>query len=140
MLSPAQTLDYQDSRFQWRSFVQNNITLYWYEGRDGYGAELARAIEDGLATLGLGRDLVRPIKAFVYPTAADVHDAILFAQQWAGGLAVPSQNVLLITVPPERFVENVSGLVHELTHLLVREITFNCFSDPPRWLDVGLAT
>ncbi len=139
-LSPRQELEWEDERFSWRSFSRDNITLYWYEGGSGFGGELAEATADGLSALELGRDLVQPIKAFVYPDAEAVQGAILFAQAWVGGLAFSSHNILLITIAPEMRQGEVTGLVHELAHLLVREVTFNCFGDMPRWLNEGLAT
>ncbi len=139
-VSPRQELDYEDERFQWQSFTQDNITLYWHEGGRAFGAELAEAIAGGLASLELGRDPVQPIKAFIYEDAEDVQGAILFTQEWTGGLAFPSHNILLITISPESVKEEASGLIHELAHLLVRELTFNCFGGLPPWLNEGLAT
>ena len=139
-LSHRQELEYEDERFQWQSFTQDNITLYWYTGGRDFVAELAQAMAGGLASLELGRALVQPIQAFIYADAEDVQGAILFAQEWTGGLAFGSHNILLITISPERVEEEVSGLVHELAHLLIQELTFNCFRGLPPWLNEGLAT
>ncbi len=139
-LSPRQDLDYRDERFDWQSFSQDAITLYWYEGDRDFGTGVAQTVASGLASLELGRDLVQPIEAFIYADAEDVQGAILFAQEWTGGLAFPSHNILLITISPENMEEEVSGLVHELAHLLVGEVTFNCFGNLPPWLNEGLAT
>lgn len=139
-LSPRQELDYQDERFDWQSITRDNITLYWYEGEGDFGTGVAQTVASGLAALELGRDLVQPIEAFIYADAEDVQGAILFAQEWTGGLAFPSHNILLITISPENVEEEVSGLIHELAHLLVGEVTFNCFGDLPSWLSEGLAT
>lgn len=138
-LSPRQELDYQDERFEWQSFVKDNITLHWYAGGDLFGEVMARAMGGGLASLEQGRELVQPIKAFIYSDAEDVQGAILFAQKWTGGLAFSAHNILLITISPERVEKDVGGLVHELAHLLVREMTFNCFGGLPTWLNEGLA-
>ncbi len=139
-LGQRQELQYEDERFKWQSLTQDNITLYWYAGGRDFAAELVQAMEGGLASLELGRDLVQPIQAFIYADAEDVRGAILFAQEWTGGLAFGSHNILLITISPERVEEEISGLVHELTHLLIQELTFNCFRGLPPWLNEGLAT
>jgi hypothetical protein len=139
-LSPTQELAWEDERFQWQSFSQGNITLYWYAGEDDFGEELGQAVAGGLASLELGRELVQPIRAFIYADSEDVRGAILFAQEWTGGLAFGSHNILLIAISPERQPEEVTGLVHELAHLLVWELTFNCFGGLPTWLNEGLAT
>lgn len=137
--SERSELAYEDDRFEWQSHAAGNVTYYWYAGDDDFGRRLAAAVNANLGNLQLGRELVKPIKAFVYESAADVRGAILFAQEWAGGLAFGADNVLLITVDPASFDRHLPGVTHELAHLLVAEVTFNCFGDLPRWLDEGLA-
>ena len=137
--TPRQTVVYGDDRFPWESHTSENITFHWYAGGPDFGQHLASEVEDKLDILQLGRELEAPVQAFIYETSADVRGAILFAQAWTGGLAFPSQNILLITVDPDDFERDLPGLVHELAHLLVGEVTFNCFGDLPRWLDEGLA-
>ncbi len=55
-------------------------------------------------------------------------------------MAFTSHNILLIAVDPDEFDTYISGMIHELAHLLVRELTFNCFGNLPTWLEEGLAT
>ncbi len=130
---------YADVRFDWETYESDNITFYWYAGGPDFGERLARGVRDGLDTLQLGKALTAPIKAFVYESSTDVQGAVLFAQAWTGGLAFTSSNILLITVSPDTFERDLPGVVHELAHLLIGEVTFNCFGDLPRWLDEGLA-
>ncbi len=137
--TPMESVVYGDDRFSWQSHTSDNITFHWYAGGPDFGQRLARAVEDRLDVLQLGRELEAPVQAFIYETSADVRGAILFAQTWAGGLAFPSQNILLNTVDPEAFEDDLRIVAHELAHLLVGEVTFNCFGDLPRWLDEGLA-
>ena len=137
--TPRQTVLYGDDRFPWESHTSENITFHWYAGGPDFGQRLATEVEDKLDVLQLGRELEAPVQAFIYQYAADVRGAVLFAQAWTGGLAFISQNILLITVDPDDFEEDLPGLVHELAHLLVSEVTFNCFGALPRWLDEGLA-
>lgn len=137
--TPRQTVVYGDDRFPWESYTSENITFHWYAGGSDFGQRLAGAVEDRLDVLQLGRELEAPVQAFIYETSEDVRGAILFAQAWAGGLAFPSQNILLNTVDPEEFEDDLRIVVHELAHLLIGEVTFNCFGDLPRWLDEGLA-
>ena len=130
---------FSDDRFEWQSHADGNITYYWYAGGDDFGQRLADGARDGLATLQLGRELVAPIKAFVYESASDVQGAVLFAQNWTGGLAFVRHNILLIAVNPDEFEKQLQGVIHELAHLLIEEVTFNCFSGIPTWLNEGLA-
>lgn len=130
---------WEDSRFDWSEYTSDNITFSWYDGDANFGQTLATAVEDSLNRMELGVALEKPIKAFIYPDAATLREAILFTQAWTGGLAFTSQNILLIAVGPEADAAQVDGLVHELAHLLVREVTFSCLGDMPTWLDEGLA-
>ena len=139
-VSPTEELAWEDTRFEWSSFTQDNLTIHWYEGGSTYGEELAEIASQRLDTVPVGAELAKPITAFVYARPQHVRDAILFAQEWAGGIAFPSHNILLIAVPSSDVDTYERGLVHELTHLLVQEVSFNCFSDLPTWLDEGLAS
>ena len=139
-LSPRQEVIYNDDRFYWRKYTSDNITFYWYAGGSGFGRRLADTVRDGLANLQLDSGLTSPVKAFVYESAEDLRGAVLFPQSWTGGLAFTSHNILLIAVDPDEFDTYISGMIHELAHLLVSELTFNCFGDLPTWLEEGLAT
>ena len=125
--------------FKWQTFTENNVTFYWYAGGPDFGSRIADGVRDSLDTLQLGRELVEPIKVFAYESSADVQGAVLFAQAWTGGLAFGSHNIVLITVNPDEFERDLPGVAHELAHLLVGEVTFNCFGGLPTWLNEGLA-
>ncbi len=137
--SPRKEVVYNDDRFDWREHSLDNITFYWYAGGSRSGQRLADSVLDGLANLQLGRQLTAPVRAFVYESPEDLRGAVLFSQSWTGGLAFTSHNILLITVDPAEYDTYISGLIHELAHLLVSELTFNCFGDLPTWLEEGLA-
>ncbi len=139
-LSPKKEVIYNDDRFDWHMHSSDNITFHWYAGGSGFGRRLAESVSDGLANLQLGRDLTAPTQAFVYESSEDLRGAVLFPQSWTGGLAFISHNILLIAVEPQEYETYVPGLVHELAHLLVNDLTFNCFGDLPTWLEEGLAT
>ena len=137
--SRRQEVIYNDERFDWQMHTSDNITFYWYAGGNGFGRRLADSVRDGLANLQLDSELSAPVKAFVYESAEDLRSAVLFSQAWTGGLAFTSRNILLITVDPAELDTHIPGMIHELAHLLVSELTFNCFGDLPTWLEEGLA-
>ena len=138
-LTPRQETHFADGRFDWHSHVDGNVTFQWYAGGEDFGRRIADGVRAGLETLDLGQELVAPITVFVYESSNDVRGAVLFAQEWTGGLAFVHQNIILITVDPANFERDLPGVVHELAHLLVEEVTFNCFGGLPTWLDEGLA-
>ena len=139
MLTSRQETYFADARFDWQSHTDGNVTFHWYSGGDDYGQRIADGVRTGLETLRLGKELVAPITVFVYESSEDVRGAVLFAQEWTGGLAFVRQNIILIAVDPDNFDNDLPGVVHELAHLLVEEVTFNCFGGLPTWLNEGVA-
>ena len=138
-LTPRQETVFADERFDWLSHKDGNVTFHWYAGGDDFGRRIAEGVRSGLETLELGKELVTPIQVFVYRTSEDVQGAVLFAQGWTGGLAFTRHNIVLIAVNPQNFQAGLPGVIHELAHVLVEEVTFNCFGGLPTWLDEGLA-
>ena len=138
-LTPRKETEFADSRFDWQSYTDENVTFHWYAGGDDFGRRIADAVKTGLETLQLGKELVAPVTVFVYESSRDLRGAVLFAQEWTGGLAFVHYNILLIGVDPANFDSDLPGVIHELAHLLVEEVTFNCFGGLPTWLDEGLA-
>ncbi len=138
-VTPRKETTFEDARFDWMSHTDGNVTYHWYAGGEDFGRRIADGARSGLDSLILGKELVEPIRVFVYESSEDVRGAVLFAQEWTGGLAFVRHNIILITVNPARFDRDLQGVVHELAHLLVEEVTFNCFAGLPTWLDEGLA-
>ena len=138
-LTPRQETVFADARFDWQSHTDGNVTFHWYAGGDDFGRRVADGVRSGLETLELGRELVEPITVFLYESSQDVQGAVLFAQSWTGGLAFGHHNIILITADTEELSRDLPGVVHELAHLLVNEVTFNCFGGLPTWLNEGLA-
>ena len=137
--TPRQETVFTDHRFNWQSHTAENVTYHWYAGGDDFGSRIANGVRDGLDALDLGREMATPVDVSVYETSRDVRGAVLFAQSWTGGLAFTNHNIILITVDPDDLERDLPGVVHELAHLLVREVTVNCFGDLPTWLNEGLA-
>jgi hypothetical protein len=133
-------LTWEDARFDWQEHQSGNVRYHWYDGDPDFGETLATSVEDRLDRMQLGATLEKPVEAYIYSDAATLREAVLYTQEWTGGLAFTSQNILLIAVGPTAPAASVNGLVHELAHLLVREVTFSCIGDMPTWLDEGLAT
>ena len=138
-LTPRQELLFEDRRFDWQTASRGNYSINWYDGGVAFGTEVALAVDTELSRLQLGSQLEKPVKVFVYSNSTDVQGATLFTRAWVGGLAYVSYNIVLIAISPGDFDREISGLTHELAHLAVREVTFNCIGDLPTWLSEGLA-
>ena len=139
-LTPRQELLFADGRFDWQMASIGNYSINWYDGGAAFGKEVAMKVDDELSRLQLRSQSEKPIKVFVYSNSTDVQGATLFARAWVGGRAYGSHNIVLIAISPVDLDREISGLTHELAHLAVREVTFNCIGGIPTWLNEGLAT
>ncbi|MBK8904147.1 MAG: hypothetical protein IPM53_23410 [Anaerolineaceae bacterium] len=137
-----QSHTFVDDRFSWQTVSAPNIRLHWYEG-DDVGPILLDAAVAGLDQLQneMGITLDSEVQLFIYGESTDMRDAVLYIQEWAGGVAFSDYNIILIGVPP-RIAESwgVPTVRHELAHLVIGQFGRSCVGGSrPTWLDEGLA-
>ncbi len=141
--TPRKSLTFSDDRFDWQSVARDDITIHWYAG-EGVGPLLLDAAVAGVATLEteMGIDLQQPVEFYIYGSSEDMRAAVLYVQDWAGGVAFPEYNVILMGVPPAIAADwGVSTVRHELAHLVVGQFGQSCVGGRrPTWLEEGLAT
>jgi len=142
-----QTMHFDDNRFAWRSLTGGvgeggGMTLYWYSGSDAFAQELMDICEEGLAglTQDIGAYLDKPVKIYVYASTSDLRGAMVFSQEWTGGVAFTDFGTIAISVPQSQLEWGKGALLHELTHLVVHQAAFSPYGQLPLWLDEGLAT
>ncbi|MDH4367614.1 MAG: peptidase MA family metallohydrolase, partial [Dehalococcoidia bacterium] len=141
------TMHFDDSRFSWHNltgtvYEGGGMTLFWYAGGDSFARALLDACEAGLAKLSqeIGAYPEKPIKIYVYASTTDLRGAMVFSQEWTGGVAFMDFGIIAIGIPSSELEWGRKALVHELTHLVVRQATFGPYGQLPLWLDEGLAT
>lgn len=129
-----------DANRNWQMITKGQITLLWYEGGQDFAAELMEAAQDGLAQLreDTGTSLREPVEIYIY-TVDDVHQVLLSAQEWTGGQAFPRYDKIVIGVEPFILDWGKRTVVHELTHLVTHQMTYNPYGDLPTWLNEGLS-
>lgn len=141
LTTPPQTHTFTDIRYNWRTVEADNLKLHWYEGN--VGPTLLNAAVDGLERLEneMGIELQAEVNLFIYGDTADMRDAVLYIQDWAGGVAFSEYNVILMGIPPS--LANTWGqdvVPHELAHLVVAQYGRSCVGGSrPNWLEEGLA-
>ena len=130
-----------DDRHAWQTESGDGINLHWYEGGAGFGRELHQAAVTSLADLArvTGLRTNKPIDLYIYGNTQDMRDAVLFEPGWTGGLAYSDHNIVIIGITPDELDWGKRTQAHELTHVLVGQLTFSCLSDIPTWLQEGLA-
>jgi len=141
-----EVMHFDDNRYSWRRLTTTvaeagELTLLWYRSSDAFAAELMDACQDGLARLtqDIGTYPDRPIKIYVYASMSDLQGAMIYSQEWTGGVAFPDFGTIAISVAPSELDWGKKALVHELTHLVVHRATFSPYAQLPVWLDEGLA-
>jgi hypothetical protein len=139
-------MHFDDGRYTWQSLISaipevGEMTIFWYEGSDSFAQELMDVCEAGLARLtqDIGAYPDRPIRIYVYASTGDLQGAMVFPQEWTGGVAFTDFGTIAIGISPTELDWGKGALVHELTHLIVHQATFSPYGQLPLWLDEGLA-
>jgi len=140
-------MDFDDDSYLWQSLTGtvpqgSEMSLFWYEGGNSFAQELMDTCEEGLARLtqDIGTYPEKPIKIYIYASTSDLQGAMIFPQEWTGGVAFTGFSTIAIGISPARLDWGKRALVHELTHLVVHQATFSPYGQLPIWLDEGLAT
>jgi hypothetical protein len=140
--APAR-VDINDNRYNWHSQTWENVTLYWYQGSDVFAGELMTAIQEALSRLSTntGAELQEPVKLYIYNNAADLRGSMIYPQEWTGGVAYTEYGIIAIGIgaDADSLAWGKKAIAHELTHLVVHQVTMNPYNSLPTWLDEGLA-
>ncbi|MBI2328631.1 MAG: peptidase MA domain-containing protein [Chloroflexi bacterium] len=132
---------FDDERYPWQSLTEGNVTIYWYEGGQTFADEIMVAAEQALARLveDTGAYLKKPVRLYIYADTRDLQGAMIFPQEWTGGVAFTRYGVIVIGISPNNLAWGQRAITHELTHLVIHQMTFNPYADLPAWLNEGLA-
>jgi hypothetical protein len=139
-------MHFDDGRYTWKILTNavpqvGEMTILWYEGSDSFAQELMDVCVGGLTRLtqDIGAYPDRPIKIYIYASTGDLQGAMIFPQEWSGGVAFTDFGTIAIGISPSELDWGKGALVHELTHLIVHQTTFSPYGQLPLWLDEGLA-
>ena len=148
-----ESMSFDDDRYDWRSLTGGGpqpdpgnaqggeVTLFWYLGDDAFAEGLMAVCEEGMVRLvdEIGTYPERPIRIYIYASSEDLRGAMIFPQEWTGGVAYTEFSTIAIGISPDRREWGERALIHELTHLVVHQATFSPYGRLPTWLDEGLA-
>jgi len=133
----------QDNRYDWESITEGMVTLYWYSGGDDFAGELMDATQDALTRLSdtAGAELEEPVSLYIYKDSAALRGALIFAQEWTGGVAFTQYGVVAIGIgtSASELEWGKRTIAHELTHLVTAQVVANPYGDMPTWLSEGLS-
>ena len=138
--APAQ-VRYDDLRYAWRSLTEGEVTIYWYKGNDAFAQELMSAAQQALGRLAedTGAYLEKPAELYIYASQQDLLGAMVYPQEWTGGVAFTRYSIMAIGIAPGETSWGKTTITHELTHLVIHQMTLNPYNSLPDWLDEGLA-
>ena len=134
-------IEFSDNRYPWRGLTEGKVTIYWYQGEDSFAQELMTAAQQALNRLAedTGAELEKRIKMYIYADTDALRGAMVFPQEWTGGVAFTRYGILAIGIAPDELDWGRRTIAHELTHLVVHQVTLNPYSGLPTWLNEGLA-
>ena len=134
-------VQFDDNRYPWRSLTEGKVTLYWYTGKQSFASELMTVAHQTLAQLAedTGAYLKRPAEIYIYASTKDLVGAMVYSHEWTGGRADTRHGVIVIGIAPDNLRWGKRAIAHELTHLVIHQLTLNPYNDLPTWLDEGLA-
>ncbi len=140
-ITNRQQVNFDDNRYSWQSMSRDNITLYWYKGDDSFAQELMATIEQALVRLAedTGAHLEKPIKFYIYGSTQDLQGAMIYPQEWTGGVTYARQGTIVIGIDPANIDWGKRAIVHELAHVVTHQMTFNPYNSLPTWLSEGLS-
>ncbi len=134
-------VQFDDTRYPWRGLDEGMVTIYWYEGEEPFAQELMITAQQVLNRLteDTGAHLEKPVNIYIYASARDLQGAMIFPQEWTGGVAFTRYGVIAIGIAPDSLSWGRRAMAHELAHLVIHQVTFNPYGDLPTWLSEGLA-
>jgi hypothetical protein len=134
-------ISFDDTRYSWRKLTEGKVTILWYQGNDAFARELMKVAQTTLKKLAdeTGAQLEKPVEIYIYASSADLQGAMIFPQEWTGGVTFTRFGTISIGISPSNLSWGSRAMAHELTHLVTHQMTFNAYGETPVWLDEGLA-
>jgi hypothetical protein len=135
--TPPQKIVYEDSRFDWQTMSEGDLTVWYYGSEDQARAVLGAAGE----SLQRGSELLQteidfPVKLFLYDTAEEMQPAILASNEEGvvtrGEVVYSDTAMVSADYAPEEIAR------HEIMHVVQRAALSGAYYEPD-WLSEGLA-
>lgn len=142
LTTDRQTRLVEDERHDWRTIKADSVLVNWVEGDKAFGESILQIANESLNLISSDMGVPRPdtVNLWVYPSSEDVREALVYSSEWAGGVAFPDYGITILGIAPDQDAWKNQVIPHELTHLVVGELMFNCYGvGLPTWLNEGLA-
>ena len=136
---------YEDNRFEWQVLDQPPAHVHWHQGDVQFGQSALDIAAAALARVGraLNAPIPERLDIYIYGQAQALQSGLRLAgRDWVGGHADPELGVVLVSAAPglEGRLELAREIPHELTHVLLNQITGPGYVSLPNWLNEGVAS
>jgi len=142
LTSPPSMLVYEDPDLPWSRVSDENVEIVWHAGGPEFGEQVLAYSQAALARLEetFQVSLDHRTRIVIYEDGNRMREALGGGtSQWVGGQAIGPFNVIVFAATP--FTPDLELLLaHELTHIVIDQVSDNPFSSPPSWIHEGLAT
>jgi hypothetical protein len=141
IITSPEKVVFDDNRYTWQNLTEGKVTLYWYHGDVTFARELMLAAQEALDRLReyAAAEPEQMLKLYVYANSQDLQESMIYPQEWTGGVAFTRYGIMAIGIAPEMLDWGKRAIAHELTHLVIHQVTLNPYNEMPTWLDEGLA-
>jgi hypothetical protein len=143
LVTYSDVIHFDDLRYSWQNLTVGQLSLLWYEGNQSFADELMTTCQQALKRLAEDTGVYpeKPISIYIYATTEDLRGAMIFPQEWTGGVAFTEYGIIAIGVSPDELDWGKRALAHELGHMVTHQIIFSPYGETllPTWLDEGLA-
>lgn len=133
-----QLVVYEDTRFEWQTVTEGNLTVWYYSGDEDEARAVLTAGREALDGIGalLRTTVDFPVKIYYYDTASDMQEAIISNS----GEGVITRGEVVYSDTAMVSADSVAGDItrHEITHIVVRQALNGPFGVPD-WLNEGTA-
>lgn len=143
LLTDEQSYTVIDPRHDWKLLTSGQLNVQWYQGNSSFGVQLRDIATQSLKRLerNIGVTPRDQIWITIYPTVVELQQVETHTSEWAAGLAYPEFQSSIMAIPPSELEWAAKVIPHELAHLVVESLIFNCHGiRMPTWLGEGLAT
>ncbi len=138
----AETLQYIDSRFQWRAADAGPLTIFWHDLPDSRVKDATQQVEESLYIISdiLHVGLETPLRGIIYNSMSEAGPALpqlsrtATREQLFQGFAFSSHGLFIgVGMSPDL-------IVHESAHLIMEQVTGSPRAMVPAWVDEGFAS
>jgi hypothetical protein len=137
--TPQASTSYQDTRFEWQSAREGNVTVYFYFGDQQVGQAALRAARETIDRFSAIENtrVDIPIKVWVYQSTRDLSVA---AQGRRTDTVHLGQLAADDTVLASRDTEFLDVVRHEVAHAVTARATRGFIAGIPIWVNEGIST